>query len=78
MELWVKAGEETVKIQGSLKSIFETVKNKFTETPKILAFNGTKRERRRFKKELRFAKKDLIKAAENYLIWYKSCKRLFS
>jgi len=78
MELWVKAGEEKIKIQGSLKSIFETVKEKFSDSPEILAFNGTKKERRRFKRELRCAGRDLLKAAQNYLNWYKNCRRLFS
>jgi len=80
MELWVRAkeGEKSVKIQGSLKKVFEEVKEKFNESPQILAFNGTKRERRRFKRELRQAGRDLLKAAENYLNWYKSCKRLFN
>ncbi len=78
MELWVRANGETVKLQGSLKAIFERLSKEFNESPQILAFNGTKRERRRFKRELRCAGKDLLKAAENYLNWYKSCKRLFS
>ncbi|WP_456341948.1 hypothetical protein [Thermovibrio sp.] len=80
MELWVRAkeGEKSIKIQGSLKKVFEEVKEKFNESPQILAFNGTKKERRRFKRELRQAGKDLLKAAENYLSWYKSCKRLFN
>jgi len=78
MELWVRANGETVKLQGSLKVIFEAVLEKFKENPQILAFNGTKRERRRFKRELREAGRDLLKAAENYLNWYRSCKRLFS
>jgi len=80
MELWVRAkeGEKSVKIQGSLKKVFEEVKEKFNESPQILAFNGTKRERRRFKRELRQAGRNLLKAAENYLRWYKSCKKLFS
>ena len=78
MELWVKAGNEVVKLQGSLKAVFEAVKEKFNESPQIMAFNGTKRERRRFKRELRCAGRDLLKAADNYLSWYRSCKRLFS
>jgi len=78
MELYVRANGETVKLQGSLKAIFERLLQEFKESPEILAFNGTKRERRRFKRELRCAGRDLLKAAENYLNWYRSCKRLFS
>ncbi len=78
MELWVRTQEGTLKLQGSLKAIFESLKEKFQESPQILAFNGTKRERRRFKRELRATGKDLLKAAENYLNWYSRCKRLFS
>jgi len=79
MELWVKGENgENRKLQGSLKAIFEEIKKEFKTSPQILAFNGTKRERRRFKKELREANKDLLKAAENYINWYKNCKRLFS
>jgi len=80
MELWVrgKESEKSVKLQGSLKKIFEELLERFEESPQILAFNGTKRERRRFKRELRHAGKDLLKAAENYLNWYKNCKRLFN
>ena len=79
MELWVRGENgETVKLQGSLKAIFEALLEKFKENPQILAFNGTKRERRRFKRELREAGRDLLKAAENYLNWYRNCKRLFS
>ncbi|MEO2065285.1 MAG: hypothetical protein ABGX17_02140 [Desulfurobacteriaceae bacterium] len=77
MELWVrvKEGEKSQKIQGSLKRIFEQIKENYNQSPQILAFNGTKRERRRFKRELRQAGKDLLKAAENYLNWYRRCKR---
>ncbi|MEO2068527.1 MAG: hypothetical protein ABGX27_03355 [Desulfurobacteriaceae bacterium] len=79
MELWVRDNSgSTVKLQGSLKAIYEALLEKFNENPQILAFNGTKRERRRFKRELRCAGRDLLKAAENYLRWYKSCRRLFS
>ncbi|WP_163329556.1 hypothetical protein GFV12_01630 [Desulfurobacterium thermolithotrophum] len=78
MELWVKVGGETVKLQGSLKAIYESLLEKFNENPQILAFNGTKKERRRFKRELRCASRDLLKAAKNYLNWYKNCKRLFN
>ncbi|SMP14346.1 hypothetical protein SAMN06265339_1326 [Desulfurobacterium pacificum] len=79
MELWVRAEDgKSVKFQGSLKAVFEAVKEKFSQSPQILAFNGTKRERRRFKRELREANKDLLKAAENYINWYKRCRRLFS
>ncbi|OMH39826.1 hypothetical protein [Desulfurobacterium indicum] len=78
MELWVRAGDEKVKLQGSLKAIYQALLEKFKESPQILAFNGSKKERRRFKRELRAAKKDLLKAAENYLNWVKGCKRLFN
>ncbi|RUM90740.1 MAG: hypothetical protein DSZ26_02230 [Thermovibrio sp.] len=78
MELWVRDGGKTVKIQGSLSAISEKILEQFKESPEILAFNGTKKERRRFKRELRCSKRDLIKAAQNYLNWYRNCKRLFS
>ncbi|WP_457567260.1 hypothetical protein [Desulfurobacterium sp.] len=78
MELWVRAGNEKIKIQGSLKFIYQTLLEKFEKSPQILAFNGTKRERRRFKRELRAAGKNLLKAAENYLNWVNGCKRLFN
>ena len=78
MELWVRASGETVKLQGSLKAIYESLLEKFKESPQILAFNGTKKERRRFKRELRCAGRDLLKAAENYLNWYRKCRRLFN
>ena len=78
MELWVRDKEgKTVKFQGSLKAIFDKILENFTESPQILAFNGTKRERRRFKRELREAGRDLLKAAQNYVNWYNNCKRLF-
>jgi hypothetical protein len=79
MELWVRGKDgKPVKIQGSLKAVSEKLLELFDESPQILAFNGTKRERRRFKRELREAGKDLLKAAQNYVNWYKSCRRLFS
>ena len=78
MELWVRSSGGTVKLQGSLKAIFEKLTREFKESPEILAFNGTKKERRRFKRELRHAGRDLLKAAENYLSWYRNCRRLFS
>ena len=78
MELWVRANGETVKLQGSLKAIYESLLEKFKENPQILAFNGTKKERRRFKRELRCAGRDLLKATENYLNWYRRCRRLFN
>ncbi len=78
MELWIRDNGETVKLQGSLKAIFEEIIKNHSQSPQILAFNGTKKERRRFKRELRCANKDLLKAAQNYLNWYRSCRRLFS
>ncbi len=78
MELWVRDGGKVVKYQGSLKKVFEELLSSSSGSPEILAFNGTKRERRRFKRELRKAGKNVLKAADNYLKWYKSCKRLFN
>ena len=79
MELWVRVNGKVVKLQGSLKAVFDAILAEFKESgAQVLAFTGTKRERRRFKRELREAGADIVRAAENYISWYRNCKRLFS
>ena len=71
MELWAKIGEEKVKLQGSMLKVMEELleRAKSGDQVKLLSFHAGQKERRRLKRELRSAGKDLVAAARNYARW---------
>ena len=71
MELWAKIGEEKVKLQGSMLKVMEELLEKAKKggEVKLLSFHAGQKERRRLKRELRCANKDLVAAARNYVRW---------
>ncbi|HIC09005.1 MAG TPA: hypothetical protein EYO62_03030 [Aquificales bacterium] len=72
MELWAKIGDEKVKLQGSMLSVMEQLLQKANEKGgevQLLSFHAGQKERRRLKRELRAANKNLVEAARNYVRW---------
>ncbi|NPB05735.1 MAG: hypothetical protein GXO08_05090 [Aquificae bacterium] len=71
MELWAKVGDEKVKLQGSMVKVLEELleRGKGKEV-RLLSFHAGQKERRRLKRELRCANKNLLEAARNYVRWY--------
>jgi 3-phosphoglycerate kinase len=72
MELWAKIGDEKVKFQGSMLKVLESVLEKAKEKGgevQLLSFHAGQKERRRLKRELRCADKNLVEAARNYVRW---------
>jgi len=71
MELWVKIGDEKVKLQGSMVKVLEEVLQRANgKEVQLLSFHTGQKERRRLKRELRCANKNLVEAARNYVRWY--------
>jgi len=71
MELWVKIGDEKKKYQGSFKSVMENlVKEGRGKEIQILCMHAPPRERRRFKRELRWYDKDILKTASAIARWF--------
>jgi len=71
MELWVKIGDEKVKLQGSMVKVLEEVLQRANgKEVQLLSFHTGQKERRRLKRELRCANKNLVEAAKNYVRWY--------
>lgn len=71
MELWAKIGEEKVKLQGSMFNVLKQLLEKGRgQEVKLLSFHTGQKERRRLKRELRCANKNLLEAARNYVRWY--------
>ena len=70
MELWAKIGDEKVKFQGSMFNVLKQVLEKGQgKEIKLLSFHAGQKERRRLKRELRCANKNLVEAARNYVRW---------
>ena len=72
MELWAKIGEEKVKLQGSMLKVMEELLQRAKESGadvQLLSFHAGQKERRRLKRELRCAGKNLVEAARNYVRW---------
>jgi hypothetical protein len=72
MELWAKIGDEKVKLQGSMLKVMEELVNLAREKGgevQLLSFHAGQKERRRLKRELRCAGKNLVEAARNYVRW---------
>ncbi len=71
MELWAKIGEEKVKLQGSMVKVLEELLEKGKDKEvRLLSFHAGQKERRRLKRELRCANKNLLEAARNYVRWF--------
>ncbi|NPA14376.1 MAG: hypothetical protein GXN97_04245 [Aquificae bacterium] len=71
MELWAKIGDEKVKFQGSMVKVLEELVQKAQgKEAQLLSFHAGQKERRRLKRELRAAGKNLVEAAKNYVRWY--------
>ena len=71
MELWAKIGDEKVKLQGSMVKVLEELLQKANgKEAQLLSFHAGQKERRRLKRELRCANKNLLEAARNYVRWY--------
>jgi hypothetical protein len=70
MELWAKIGDEKVKFQGSMFNVLKQVLEKGQgKEVQLLSFHAGQKERRRLKRELRCANKNLVEAARNYIRW---------
>ena len=70
MELWVKIGDDKVKFQGSMFNVLKQVLEKGQgKEVQLLSFHAGQKERRRLKRELRCANKNLVEAARNYVRW---------
>jgi predicted nucleic acid-binding Zn-ribbon protein len=71
MELWVKIGDEKVKLQGSMVKVLEELLERAKDKEvQLLSFHAGQKERRRLKRELRAAGKNLVEAAKNFVRWY--------
>jgi predicted nucleic acid-binding Zn-ribbon protein len=70
MELWARIGDEKVKLQGSMLKVMEQIVEKGKDKEvQLLSFHAGQKERRRLKRELRAANKNLVEAAKNYVRW---------
>ncbi len=70
MELWARIGDEKVKFQGSMLKVMEQIVEKGKDKEvQLLSFHAGQKERRRLKRELRAANKNLVEAAKNYVRW---------
>ncbi len=71
MELWAKIDGEKVKFQGSMVKVLEELLERGKDKEvQLLSFHAGQKERRRLKRELRAANKNLVEAARNYVRWF--------
>ncbi|HIQ31300.1 MAG TPA: hypothetical protein EYH49_03950 [Aquifex aeolicus] len=72
MELWVKVGRKKKKLQGSMKSVMESLLREAEgkKTVELLSFHASQKERRRLKRELRANGKDLLRTASSLVRWF--------
>jgi predicted nucleic acid-binding Zn-ribbon protein len=71
MELWARIGDEKVKLQGSMVKVMEEILERGKDKEvQLLSFHAGQKERRRLKRELRAAGKNLVEAARNYVRWF--------
>ena len=71
MELWVKIGDSKKKLQGSFRSVMESlVKEGKGKKVELLSFHAGQKERRRLKRELRANGKDLLRTASSIAVWF--------
>ncbi len=75
MRLYVAVDSEKFKFVGNMATAFKQLTETVSEgqTVRILiVFYDSKKEKRRFKRELREAGGNLIQAAKNYLKWWET------
>jgi hypothetical protein len=75
MRLYVAVDSQKFKFVGSMATAFKQLTETVSEgqTVRILTiFYDSKKEKRRFKRELREAGGDLVQAAKNYLKWWET------
>ena len=72
MELWARIGKTNKKFQGSMRTVMESLlkEAKGKKNVELLSFHAGQKERRRLKRELRKAQKDLVATAQNIVNWY--------
>jgi len=71
MELWVKINGEKKKYQGSFCAVMENlVKDGKGKEIQILCIHAPPRERRRWKRELRWYDRDVLKTASAIATWF--------
>ncbi len=71
MELWVKINGEKKKYQGSFRSVMESlVKEGKGKEVQILCMHAPPRERRRWKRELRWYDRDVLRTASAIATWF--------
>ncbi|HIP43533.1 MAG TPA: hypothetical protein EYG91_06590 [Aquifex aeolicus] len=79
MELWVKINGEKKKYQGSFRAVMENlVKDGKGKEVQILCIHAPPRERRRFKRKLRWYDKDIIKTVSAIATWFyiRECRKI--
>lgn len=78
MRLYVAVDGQKFKFFGNMAKAFQQLTEAVSEgqTVRILTiFYDSKKEKRRFKRELREAGGDLLQAARNYLEWWTEIQR---
>ncbi|GEM_PF-720367 len=72
MELWIRIGDEKLKLQGSFRKVMEDILTKSKNGKKIelLSFHTSQKERRRLKRELRANNKDIVETARAVVRWF--------
>ncbi|MEZ8221902.1 hypothetical protein GG496_002072 [Candidatus Fervidibacteria bacterium JGI MDM2 JNZ-1-D12] len=78
MRLYVAVDSQKFKFMGNMAKTFQQLTETVSEgqTVRVLTiFYDSKKEKRRFKRELREAGGDLLKAAQNYLNWWNTIQQ---
>ncbi len=73
MRLYVEVDSQRLKFVGNMAKTFRQLTETVSEGQKVRVltiFYDSKKEKRRFKREVREAGGDLLKAAQNYLKWW--------
>lgn len=73
MRLYIAADGQKLKFTGNLVKVFRQLLNSVSEGQEVsilTIFYDSKKEKRRFKRELKDSGRDLLKAAKNYLEWW--------
>jgi len=73
VRLYVEVDSQRLKFVGNMAKTFRQLTETVSEGQKVRVltiFYDSKKEKRRFKREVREAGGDLLKAAQNYLKWW--------
>lgn len=73
LRLHIATDSQKLKFTGNLAEVFQQLLNSVSEGQEVRVltiFYDSKKEKRRFKRELRDSGRDLLKAARNYLEWW--------